>query len=122
MLSPRLSNFFLAASTAVLVSAWEPTSRRCGLHSRNSFAIPSWFVQDVAITGTGDTQSVSFSLLNRATNGTTSVACKAGSACSAEDKALETSIEVAANSVQIFVEPDLGVRRQSRGRPVSVLS
>ena len=94
MLSPSV--LLLAASTATLVSA-QGSSAGC---TSNSFAIPSWFVSDVSVEGAS--QTASFNLLNRATNGTTSVACKSG-VCSSMDKTLTVSIEAAVSSLQISV-------------------
>jgi hypothetical protein len=59
--------FFLAASTAALVSA--QTTAGC---TAKSFSYPSWIIQDVKHTD----GAVSFSIANRVTNSTASLACQ----------------------------------------------
>jgi len=107
MLSPTVPKFFLAALTAVLVSAQGQPAAATGCTS-NSFSIPSWFVQDVALAGEGASQTVSFNVLNRATNETSNVACKASGACTAVDKGLEALVEVSASSVHILLSQTWG--------------
>ncbi|KAK1830985.1 hypothetical protein QBC39DRAFT_382765 [Podospora conica] len=107
MLSPTLPSFLLVASAAVLVSAQGQPAAASGC-TTNSFTIPSWFVQDVAIAGEGASQTVSFSVLNRATNGTTTVACTSGGACTAGDKDLEALADVGDSSVHILVSQTWG--------------
>lgn len=107
MLSPSLPKFLVAASAAALVSAQGQPAAAAGCTS-NSFSIPSWFVQDVALAGEGTAQTVSFNVLNRATNGTTNVACKAGGACTSVDKTLEAVVEVDVSSVHILLSQTWG--------------
>lgn len=107
MFSPTLPKFLLAASAAVLVSAQGQPAAAAGCTS-NSFSIPSWFVQDVALAGEGTAQTVSFNVLNRATNGTTNVACKAGGTCTAVDKTLEAVANLGASSVHILLSQTWG--------------
>lgn len=106
MLGPKLSGVLIAASAAVLVLAQGPPAPAAGCTS-NSFAIPSWFVQDLEVSGTGASQNARFNLLNRASNGTTDVVCELQGAneskCVAEGKALDASVAVKGNSVEIFL-------------------
>ncbi len=113
-MSARL--FLLAASAAVLVSAQAP--RRSGPIlgcTTDSFAIPSWFVQDLQYSsGPASSKSgnVSFHLLNRATNYTTELACQVESsswnACSVVGKpssngTLHASVQVNGALAQVLV-------------------
>ncbi|KAK3366204.1 hypothetical protein B0T24DRAFT_711682 [Lasiosphaeria ovina] len=94
---------FLAASAAVLVSAQAPSSG-C---TTASFQIPSWFVTDFKYS-TSD-KSLSYSLLNRATNITENLTCKAAASgwntCSSQAKndALLVSAQVIGSLAQISV-------------------
>lgn len=90
--------FLLAASAAVLVSAQGPSNRSGGCTAK-SFAIPSWFVQDVKKAD----GVISFNILNRATNYTADLSCettKTGlNACSIQgtpssNDTLEAAVEI----------------------------
>jgi len=104
MVAARLS--LLAVSAAVLVSAQGPPSGpdlSSGCTSK-SFSVPSWLVENISKTN----EDVSFHVSNRATNFTTDVACKGGSAgawgdCTAKTgEGLKASVKLTGSSVQFL--------------------
>jgi hypothetical protein len=108
--------FLLAASAAVLVSAQYPPPPEAILGcTTNSFAIPSWLVQDLQYSGAAASSTngnVSFHILNRATNYTANMVCQVGrsgwNSCSIQDKpwsneTLQASIQVNGSSAQVLV-------------------
>jgi hypothetical protein len=101
-----LRHLLLAAAAAALVSAQGPSATAAGCTAK-SFAIPSWLIQDVKYTGA----DVSFSIANRATNYTATLACQgktAGwNACVVQgglvDEPLAASVMVGEASTAFFV-------------------
>lgn len=100
----------LAAPAAMLVSAQvPPQSVPIPGCTTDSFAIPSWFVQDLRYSASGN---ASFHLLNRASNYTADVACEVGGSdwttCYIQGKpssndTLLASIQVGEDSTQVLV-------------------
>ena len=94
----------LASTAAVLVSAQGPPAPQATGCTANSFSKPSLVVSGLQYSsGAGD---VSFNVLNRATNATFALACKAAgsswSACTGPDK-LQASVKVSATSATVLV-------------------
>ena len=103
----------LAASSAVLVSAQVQPTPGTSSCTTNSFAIPSWFIQNLQYNSADATSGdASFHLVNRATNYTASLACKISgsswSTCAAQGTpssadALVTSFQVSGTTAQVSV-------------------
>ena len=100
-------HLLLAAAAAALASAQGPGATSSGCTAK-SFAIPSWLIQDVKYAGA----DVSFSIANRATNYTATLACQgktAGwNACvvqgGAANEPLEASVLVGEKSTAFSVK------------------
>jgi hypothetical protein len=110
-----VTRFFLAAASAiVLVSAQaqNPDALVQGC-TTNSFAIPSWFVEEFKYSGSPTSGSASFRLLNRATSSTADLACEIRSGswnpCAIHSKSglnetLQASIQFQKDTAQIRVD------------------
>ncbi|KAL2261751.1 hypothetical protein VTK26DRAFT_3458 [Humicola hyalothermophila] len=110
--------FLVAGLTAVSVLAQDPST---GCTSR-SFAIPSWFIQELSFTD----ESVSFIVSNRVTNSTVSLTCQtkesgwnacAGQETTESDASIETSVQTNEGSITFRVNETWEC--QDRGEPVS---
>lgn len=110
-----VSTLLVAVSASVLVSAQAPAAAGC---TANSFAIPSWFIENLQSlnsnlsTYNSTSGRASFHLTNRATNYTADLTCALGTsgwnACSIKGKAfsndtLKASIQITTTSAQVLV-------------------
>jgi hypothetical protein len=94
------ANHLLLAASAVLPVIVQAQAVEC---TTNSVTIPSWFVQDLKSSGASSGGNVTFSLLNRATKSTVTLACQTGGSawntCTAPGSAASNSTILA--SIQL---------------------
>ncbi|OIW23408.1 hypothetical protein CONLIGDRAFT_585806 [Coniochaeta ligniaria NRRL 30616] len=102
----RSYSLLLVAAASAVASAQSLPTTGC---TSNSFAIPSWLIEDLEYTAAGKT---SFHITNRATNYTADLTCSPGSsgwnACAIQGKpwsndTLQVSVQISETSAQVMV-------------------
>ncbi|KAK0621994.1 hypothetical protein B0T17DRAFT_509287 [Bombardia bombarda] len=119
---------FASAAPSNLISARQQTPEISNSNcTTNSFTVPSWFIHDFH---TEPSDTVSFSLLNRATNASVGLSCPAKgseasswSACglsgTSSDDYLQVSVQVKQDSAGIQVRQSWSCDDRDQGHPIS---
>ncbi|KAK4165465.1 hypothetical protein QBC43DRAFT_208397 [Cladorrhinum sp. PSN259] len=106
------------ASTVVFVSAQGPQAP--GGCTTNSFTIPSWFIQDLAYAPASG--KLSFEILNRPANITTTASCQADGTCKVKDDSFQAQAKVDDTFVHISVNQTWECNDRNLSSPIKFVA